>query len=404
MNTNPVLTGLPLPRPDVLAPVALDLSMGTAEIFRLPEVKAAVTSDFMVLPCDLVCELDPEKLLQAWIVKAKRPVAAIPGQRIRDRKNGGLGVWYETKTSTPIKGEETDFIALAPHITRSQKVFEDSYLPHISRVVLSMPTDSLNDLTEAKSGLPLRHGLLRKHPRVRMLHSKRDAHLYIFPRWIVDFINENPRFETLGEDVVGWWAKAEWETGLPEKLKLDKIHETETAMQAESPSPSTAQQSVNFLPIVAYLHPAEPTEPLIRRVDTSALLLAVSLQLAKLPSVEDIGAEAASPFSHPRKVAYPEGVKPRTTISKQDSLVAENVTVEEKSSIKESVVGANCQINEGAKLLQCLLMDGVVVGKACKLTRCILGKRCIIGDGSVLTDCEVQENLMVEAKSEFKPF
>ncbi|KAI1042475.1 hypothetical protein LB505_004472 [Fusarium chuoi] len=47
-------------------------------------------------------------------------------------------------------------------------------------------------------------------------------------------------------------------------------------------------------------------------------------------------------------------------------------------------------------------MEGVVVGKACKLTRCIIGKRAVIGDGSVLTDCEVQENLLVEARTEDK--
>ncbi|EMR62451.1 putative eukaryotic translation initiation factor eif-2b subunit 3 protein [Eutypa lata UCREL1] len=76
--------------------------------------------------------------------------------------------------------------------------------------------------------------------------------------------------------------------------------------------------------------------------------------------------------------------------------------VDEKTSIKESVVGANCQIKEGAKLFQCLLMDGVVVGKGCKLTRCILGRRSDIGEGSTLTDCEVQENLLIEPRTDDK--
>lgn len=163
-------------------------------------------------------------------------------------------------------------------------------------------------------------------------------------------------------------------------------------------SPATANDIVP--PMLAYIHPSEPAAPLIRRVDTAQLLLSISLQLAKLPSIDEAGAEA-SPFAHARKVAYPEGVKSRTTITRPDSLVAENVTVDEKVSIKETVVGANCQIEEGAKLLQCLLMDGVKVGKGCRLTRCILGKRSEIGEGSSLTDCEVQENLLVEPRSKF---
>jgi translation initiation factor eIF-2B subunit gamma len=258
-----------------------------------------------------------------------------------------------------------------------------------------------------------------------MLTTHRDAHIYILPRWIMQFIAENEGLESIGEDVIGWWAKASWQVGLSDKLGMGKIFQPDgpqdddevDAEESKISSTESARGSTTKLsaggddragkqrtavpPMLAYVHPSEATAPLVRRVDTAKLLLAVSLQLAKLPSVEEVGPEAASPYAHARKVAYPEGVKPRTTITKQDSLVADNVTVQEKTSIKESVIGANCQINEGAKLFQCVLMDGVVVGKNCKLTKCILGKRSEIGEGSTLTDCEVQENLFVEPKSKF---
>jgi translation initiation factor eIF-2B subunit gamma len=276
-----------------------------------------------------------------------------------------------------------------------------------------------------------------------MFTTHRDAHIYIFPRWVLDFVKDNERMESIGEDVVGWWAKAGWQSGLAEKLNLEsacaqgRVEETKDDERPSSPSrvstpdnirsdwntygdtaaetsvpsiavddePSAAEKSTSFQvpPIVAYVHPGGSSAPLIRRVDTAQLLLAISLQLAKLPSLEETGGESPSPYAHAKKIAYPEGVKARTTITQKDSLIAENVTVEEKTSIKETVIGAGSQINEGAKLSQCLLMEGVVVGKACKLTRCIIGKRAVIGDGSVLTDCEVQENLLVEARSEF-PF
>ena len=139
--------------------------------------------------------------------------------------------------------------------------------------------------------------------------------------------------------------------------------------------------------------------PVVRRVDTAPLLLSISLQLAKLDSIDQIGRDAASPFAHNSKVAYPEGIASRTTVTRPDCLLAENVTVEEKSSIKECVIGANSQIKQGAKLIRCVLMDGAVVGKGCKLTGCILGRRCEVGEDSILQDCEVQENLLVEAKS-----
>ncbi|KAI1471027.1 nucleotide-diphospho-sugar transferase [Daldinia caldariorum] len=439
LNTNPFLTALPHPRPDLVAPNGLDQNTGTAEILRLPEIRELITSDFVVLPCDLVCELGGDKLLQAWMVKA----ASLP-DLLSDGEppncNGGLGVWYETKTINPIKGEETDFIVTAPLATPTVPTPKDSLLPHLSYLTYAMPKDSLNDLVDEKKNFPIRHGLLRSHPKLRMLTTHRDAHIYILPKWILNFIEENERLETLGEDVIGWWAKTNWETGLFRKLGMKKVigGYTEESGIDRSPrgnesaadaslieSPWRARESYETSPpadfrgrqhdgllakpkeaavppILAYIHPARADAPLLRRVDTAQLLLAISLQLAKLPSVEETGPEVASAFAHARKVAYPEGVKPRTTITRQDCLIADNVMVEEKTSIKESVIGANCQIKEGAKLFQCLLMDGVVVGKGCKLTRCILGKRSEVGEGSTLTDCEVQENLLVEPRTEDK--
>ena len=434
LNTNPFLTTLPHPRPDLLAPKDLDYNTGTAEILRLPEVRELVTSDFVVLPCDLVCELGGDKLLQAWMVKGVSLPSLLDDEEASTH-SGGLGVWYETKGENPIKGEESDFIATSPMASSTSPTPKDSLLPHLSHLTYSMPTDSLKDVVEEKGSLPIRHGLLRKHPKLRMLTTHRDAHIYILPKWILDFVQGNERLETIGEDVIGWWAKAYWQTGLPEKLGmkaiLDGAAASASSAQADdqgssgeyedSTSPSRSQERSQrphdepfpkrfdgltvrpkqsaVPPILAYIHPSHQSGPLIRRVDTAQLLLSVSLQLAKLPSIEETGSGPASPFAHAKKVAYPEGVKPRTTITKPDCLIADNVMVDEKTSIKECVVGAGCQIKEGAKLFQCLLMDGVVVGKGCKLTRCILGRRSDIGEGSVLTECEVQENLLVEPKS-----
>lgn len=422
-----------------MAPGDLDQNTGTAEILRLPEVRETVKGDFMILPCDLVCELGGDQLLQSWMIHSQtlRDLAGNKWGSIKDTQglhSGGLGVWYQTKTETPIKGLETDFIATTP-LPSSSASAKESLTRHISKLVYSMPTDSLNDLMDERRGFPVRHSLIRSHPRVQMRMTHRDAHIYIFPRWIMDFVNENERLDSIGEDVVGWWAKAGWQTGLAQKLGFDKIFDPASNKKAEAslarddstssshgtPDPEEPRVAVTSNPlqahitnatsdqststsdripsILAYIHPSQPDAPLIRRVDTAQLLLATSLQLAKLPSVEEAG---DSPFAHPRKVMYPEGVKGRTTITRPDSLVGENVTVDEKVAIKETVVGANCQIKEGAKLSQCLLMDGVVVGKNCKLTRCILGKRSEIGDNCTLTDCEVQENLLVEPRSEEK--
>ncbi|RYP68154.1 hypothetical protein DL770_008489 [Monosporascus sp. CRB-9-2] len=354
LNTNPFLTGLPHPHPDLLAPKDLDYNTGTAEILRLPELQEVITSDFIVLPCDLVCELGGDRLLQAWMVKAASLTNLLDDED-SSTPNGGMGVWYETKTENPIKGEETDLIATSPMPPSSAPISMDSLLPHLSYLTYSMPTDSLRDLTDEKGIFPIRHGLLRKHPKLRMLTTHRDAHIYILPKWILDFIQRNERLETIGEDVIGWWAKASWQTGLFDKLGfkfiLDSTSTSESGQSSHDPATSGE-----------YEGSASPTG------------------------------------SQERSQRAPHEPFPK----RQDCLVADNVVVEEKTSIKESVIGANCVIKEGAKLFQCLLMDGVVVGKGCKLTRCILGKRSEVGEGSTLTNCEVQENLLVEPRTDDK--
>ncbi|KAK3990533.1 putative translation initiation factor eIF-2B subunit gamma [Cladorrhinum sp. PSN332] len=409
LNTNPFLTALPYPRPDLLAPKDLDQNTGTAEILRLPELQDRVKSDFLVLPCDLVCELGPDKLVAAWQVKAASLPDLIGGspnpeqqrqQQQQQQRSGGLSVYYPTKTATPVKGEETDLLAAAYLPKSSVLPPKGSLFPNMMKVLTSMPKDTLKDVLDGEKCFPLSNSMMEKHRRILFKTDYRDAHIYIFPQWVMQFVVENDHLETIGEDVIGRWTKAGYKKNLAKKLKFDKILQKGRESEQDS---EEANSSVDVPPVLAYVQPLDPAGPIIRRVDNAQLLLQVSLQLAKQPSIEEAGSvEAAPPYAHQRKIAYPEGIKPRTSITKADSLLADNVTVQEKSSIKESVIGANCQIGEGAKLFQCLLMDGVVVGKNCKLTKCILGKRSDIGEGCVLTDCEVQENLLVEPKTEAK--
>ena len=376
-------------------------------------------------------------------------------------RRGGLGVWFQTKGEGSIKGEETDFVSTTPLDLPIVPPPKGSLRSNISKLVYSTTTDTLKDITEEKKGFPVRHGLIRKHGRIRMLTTYRDAHIYLFPHWVLDMVKRNETMDSISEDVVGWWAKAGWQDGLGDKLGLREIFEgggsddnnregesgshhsglieedmdigsmstTSTSNLQTGPSsktdstrpgfasrvstPASKQDSSSSLPpqpnqkltippILAYIHPSDPSAPLIRRIDTSHLLLSISLRLAKLDSVEEAGRPASSPFAHAHKIAYAGGIAQRCTVSKADCLFAENVTVEEKCVVKESVIGANCHIKSGARLTRCLLMDGAVVGERCQLTGCILGRRCQVGRESVLKECEVQEGNVVAEETDAK--
>lgn len=460
MSQNPHLTSLPNPKPDILAPKDLSHASGTGDLFRFPEVQAAVKGDFMVLPCDIVCELDGTALVDAWMIEEGGLGAAtggltdsggeipfgVGGEKLGRR--GGLGVWYQTKGDSSKKGEETDFIATTPLPAPVVPPPSDSLRRNMSNLVYTAPTDTLNDITEENKCLPVRHSLIRKHARVRMLTTYRDAHIYFFPYWVMEMIKRNEVFESISEDVLGWWAKAGWQDGLGDKLGLREILQppnhsdgdmdgsqfvedeidvsklsttwggnssdnttTSTTLASrvrnanipEAVKSLTSKPKLTVPPMLAYIQPSDPSYPLIRRVDTAHLLLTVSLRLAKLPSIEEVGKDAASPFAHPAKIAHKDTIPRKCRVEAENSLLAENVIVEEKCNIKESVIGSNCTIGEGARLLRCLLMDGVEIGANVQLTDCILGRRCKIEGGpaksedkTVLKDCEVQDGQVVE--------
>lgn len=201
------------------------MTTGTAQIFRLPQVQDAITRDFIVLPCDLISELPGSSLLETWMVTqaglGDNGIVSPSGRR------GGLGVWYETRDVVPeggigVKKEETDFLATTQIQDGTPPAPQNSLRARVRNIVMTMPTDTLKDTMDDKGALNIRHQLLRKHSRVRMLTTHRDAHIYLLPYWVKDFIKRNDTFESFGEDVLGWWAKAGWQSGLADKLQFSE--------------------------------------------------------------------------------------------------------------------------------------------------------------------------------------
>ncbi|KAI9675762.1 MAG: hypothetical protein M1817_001129 [Caeruleum heppii] len=465
-SINPHLTSLPTPKPDILAPDGLSQNTGTAQIFRLPEVQAVITDNFIVLPCDLLCELGGESLLESWMIQCAGLGGSsgdVDSKSSNSARLGGIGVYYDTKGPTDtVKGEETDFLATAPAQRSVVPSHASSLLPHISPLVYAMPTDTLNDITTDKKSFFVRHALLRKHARVKMLTTRRDAHLYFFPRWVLEMIRQNESFDSVSEDVVGWWAKAGWQSGLADKLGLretfaantpegkggeesmldsgeleEKIDlagmsttwtsnlssTTDNHSPAKNPTkfasrvrvpdspaisidlpPETPRNPLTIPPILAYLHPSSPSAPILRRCDTTPLLLTLSLRLARLPGLDDPSPSETGPhpFSHAHKIPPSCTIPARSTVTRPDCLLADNVLVAEKCVIKECVLGASCEIGVGARLTRCVLMDGVVVGEKVTLSGCVVGKGAKVGSGSVLRDCEVQEGFAVPDETDTK--
>ena len=449
LQTHPALTSLPNPRPEILAPEGLSMTTGTGELLRLEEVRAAIETDFVVLPCDLVSEIDGSKLVEQWL-----SLNPLKFSESSSDRSGGLGVFYPTYGWEGIshKKDETDFLATVSISAPKVPPPATSLRGNIEQIVMTMPTDTLSDKTEAGAGhLRLRQSLLSKHGRVKLKMKHRDAHVYIFPRWVLDFAAENETFDSISEDLMGCWAKAGWQTRLADRLGLDGVFRNanggpkdddsttqslltpsylsttntnlpsqHTDSDASAPrissasSPKFTSPPLQTPPLHVYIHP-QASSHLVRRIDTAHALLDVSLYLAKTT------VWPTHPLAHEHRIHPTTTLEPQARVSEADSLVGENVRLGSRCSIRESIIGANCEIGCNARLVRCLLMDGATVGHGCVLTGCIVGPRARIEaparvcsgepgkkkvaweddmEKTQLTNCEVAPYFVVDAGTE----
>ncbi|KAL2700658.1 hypothetical protein AAEP93_007477 [Penicillium crustosum] len=399
LQQNPYLKSLPMPK--LLAPQDLQATMATAQLLRLPEVQSCIESDFLLLPCDLVCELQGTYLLQMWMASQGQTVM---GEEERHRR-GGLCVYYHAADA--MKDEVLDLIAVEP-LRQTRISTRSSHRP--AKLLMSIGMDTVKRNLERDKCFLLRHSFAKRQAtQAKMLTGYRDAHLYIFPYWVKDLARRQERLVSISEDLIGLWAKSAWQRGLCEKIGMDTCLSQQKENHGEHHyrelSTITHQPPRNDIsevpPLLAYLHTG--STPTVSRVDNPNLLLSTSLRLAKLESIGEVDHVATqSPFGHDRKIASPEFLASNCFISKTDCLLGSNVTVEEHSVIKESCIGPNSKICSGARIMGCVILDNVVIGERCVLTGCVVGSGSYIGNDSVLRDCEIQEGNVVPEQTEAK--
>ncbi|KAK6540035.1 hypothetical protein TWF694_008867 [Orbilia ellipsospora] len=192
----------PLRFPTIVGAVDTSSKTGTAETLRLPQVHSLIKNDFMVLSCDSICEIPAVTIIKEWNLLPD----TIGNQR------GALGVWYEVQKA---KGAERDVILTAP-------------IPRFDLEAGLRSTEARTDETtelayllqnfgartnEVQDDISFRRGVFKRHPKILIQDSYRDAHIYIFPYWALKFILANPRkkLKSIKDDVISWWAKACWQ-------------------------------------------------------------------------------------------------------------------------------------------------------------------------------------------------
>ncbi|KAK9768677.1 Translation initiation factor eIF-2B subunit gamma [Basidiobolus ranarum] len=330
--------------------VALEGYVGTVEALR--QVKDKIRHDFIVMSCDLVFDLVPHDFLNF--------------HRANDSTMTSL--FYEPiKSEGGGSGRDDDDM--------NQYVGVD---PKDSRLIYSKAAIDVSD------ELVFRMSLLWKHPCINVYTTLRDAHLYIFKRWVMDLIMKKDKFLSIREDLVPYLTKIQYQTGLIEKDEIEKLI-TPSSNQQDPFEYSSSRRVLeqDLVKCQVYFHRGG----LCGRVNTVGTYFDMNRHMAK--TTTDI------------RVPSSADINPKTQIG-ADSIVGEGSRMGEKCSVKKSIIGAHCIIGKNVKISNTILMDYVQVEDGVKLDGCVVCNGAKIHEKAQLKDCEVGANVVVEKDTQAK--
>ena len=399
-----------------------------------------IEGDFIVLPCDLICEVPGESLLDSWMILqaglggvgpgglgSRGPVMGIGGEN--GGRRGGLSVWYDTRGPDRVKGDETDFAITIPLETPLVPPPKGSIRSNVQHLAYMTSGATLKDVLEDNESFRIRQSLVSRYGQLNMLSTYRDAHIYLFPHWILDFAKRNQTFDSISEDLVGWWAKATWQEGLSEKLGLDDVLSTNKLSTDENGgvepieieesldilSLSSTQKSKLEVPTLEAISSPQAQDKEMLFMDTASSEVEPSSTLPNIPGPDKSAKSNSSKKKRKRKNVFPPPMltylhpATSTLIRRVDTphhLLSTSIRLatflpphplsftskSQPDPFPTCIIAPRCTVDSKT----CLLDANVSVEEKCSVKESVIGANCQIKTGAKLLRCLLMEGVVIE--------
>ena len=457
---NPHLTSLPTPTPDLLAPTDLEHTTPTAELLRLPEVQKAIKSDFLLLPCDLICDISGEIFLETYLTnlaglgglgvssgggysKAKTKSNSLGGER--SGRRGCFSIWYNTvNREESVKKEECDFMCTArldsQNVTPISLKKPNKASGIMRKLVWTMPMSELWDQVEEDKSWKIRQSLLRKHGSVKCMTQYRDSHIYFFPQWVKDFAAINEDFESISEDLVGTLAKAEWrKPGYRARFGVQKVFSTKSdrlddrprgevpieeevdllslsSTQVTLPTPPPQLQQKRTVQLASRVR-ADPEDsmlsaesdttetssesiPIVPPILAYILPSAPTAPLVRRVDITPLLLSVSLLLARIPSVEESTAQKTPTSPLAHNQKVASTATIAPRVTISRSdtLIGSNATIATQCVVKNSVIGANISLGTGCRVTGCVIMDGTIVGEKCVLTSTIVGKRARIGDK------
>ncbi|KAJ3193943.1 Eukaryotic translation initiation factor 2B, subunit 3 gamma, 58kDa [Irineochytrium annulatum] len=323
--------------------------------------------DFVCLSCDTITNYPPHRFLD--IFRLQSPTFACI---VAPALEVGL------ETSNTKKDEEFDTLEYT------------AIDPTKSRLLMSLPRiemDDDDDEDEDDRVVKLRMTMLETFGVVSMSAKLRDAHAYVFKKWVAEFVKEEFAVKNvtygIKEDLIPLLVKAQYSQRVFDEWRLGHY----LSLPADLSDEARARSSTGGGFVGTKENELLCTAVVVRdghafRAKTSWTYLEGNRLVAK--SITEAAASAT--------IAKGAQVGP-------DSLVGHSTTIGEKTSVKKSVIGNHCVIGKNVKLAGTVIMDHGVIEDNASLTNCIICTRAKVEESAVLKECQVAPGVIVEKEA-----
>lgn len=256
--------------------------------------------------------------------------------------------------------------------------------PKTSRLLLTV---SMGDVKSDQ--VNIRNSILSKFGNVQLYSHLKDAHLYVFKRWVLDLITKNQQLSSIKYDLVPLLLECQHRSAV---LRREGIHE----IQKESPADLFEKA---------------------RELSVSGKKTLPKVQCTAVVYREGFSARANTVWNYseinrtlcrmqPQPVPSTSTVDSKTQVG-SDSLVGDGCVIQERCSIKRSVIGnhvsigANCKISNSIIMDYVTIEDGYSILTSVKLDSCVVCDGAKVGSKTALKECEISGHFLVPPSSIF---
>ncbi|KAJ3314863.1 hypothetical protein HDV04_005284 [Boothiomyces sp. JEL0838] len=321
---------------------------GSAEALRV--LRPLIKMDFIVFSCDLITDVSPNVLINSFRVQNRTMCALL-------YDSGSL----ETGDR---KREDVEYIGI--HDKTATLLFMES------------KADIGDD------DLDVRCSLINKFQAVHLHSQLRDAHLYLFKRWVLELVAKNKNIVSVKSDLVPLLLEAQ-------HRKLVYNREGIEALQDENSQDIFAK--ARLLSLSGNRSPS--------KVSCTAVchLQGFTARANTVWSYSEINRTLAK--NTPSTVPQATEISPKTQVG-SDSLIGESTRIDERCSVKRSVIGNHVKIGKNCKISNSVIMDYVNIEDGVKLDNCVVCQSAKILTKSELKDCEVSGKYVVDKETRAK--